>query len=171
MSVPKNENHLIAERRKKLAGIREQGAAFPNRVVREHKAADLQSEFGEKTKEELEVLDHKVSVAGRIMAKRGPFMVLEDVSGAIQIYASKSAQKQLKDTSGLWDIGDIVRPFPARPHLLRSMHSASQRVSYRFDWWQTGSMRKKRPLWFIRRWNLKKWSAPSRSLVLRNLLN
>ncbi|MGS2718826.1 lysine--tRNA ligase [Eionea flava] len=105
---PKDENKLIAERREKLTAIREQGVAFPNAVTREHKAADLQAEFGEKTKEELEALDHKVSVAGRVMAKRGPFMVLQDVTGRVQLYADKASQKQLKETCGLWDIGDIV---------------------------------------------------------------
>jgi lysyl-tRNA synthetase class 2 len=104
----KDENKLIAERREKLAAIREQGIAFPNDVTREDTAADLQAEFGEKTKEELETLDHQVSVAGRVMAKRGPFMVLQDVTGRIQLYASKGAQNQLKETCGLWDIGDIV---------------------------------------------------------------
>lgn len=104
----KDENKLIAERREKLAVIREQGIAFPNDVTREDTAADLQAEFGEKTKDELETLDHKVSVAGRVMAKRGPFMVLQDVTGRVQLYASKDAQKQLKATCGLWDIGDIV---------------------------------------------------------------
>lgn len=103
-----DENKLIAERREKLAAIREQGLAFPNQVKREHQAADLQTEFGEKTKAELEELDHKVSVAGRVMAKRGPFMVLQDASGRIQLYASKDAQNQLKASTGLWDIGDIV---------------------------------------------------------------
>lgn len=104
----KDENKLIAERREKLAAIREQGVAFPNDVTREDTAADLQAEFGDKTKEELEALDHQVSVAGRVMAKRGPFMVLQDVTGRIQLYASKAAQNQLKETCGLWDIGDIV---------------------------------------------------------------
>ncbi len=104
----KDENKLIAERREKLAAIREQGVAFPNDVTREDTAADLQAKFGDKTKEELEALDHQVSVAGRVMAKRGPFMVLQDVTGRIQLYASKAAQNQLKETCGLWDIGDIV---------------------------------------------------------------
>lgn len=104
----KDENKLIAERREKLAAIREQGVAFPNDVTRENTAADLQAKFGDKTKEELEALDHQVSVAGRVMAKRGPFMVLQDVTGRIQLYASKAAQNQLKETCGLWDIGDIV---------------------------------------------------------------
>lgn len=108
ISDQKEENKLIAERREKLNAIREQGIAFPNKVTREDTADALQKEFGEKAKDELETLDHKVSVAGRVMAKRGPFMVLQDVTGRIQLYASKTAQQQLKDTCGLWDIGDIV---------------------------------------------------------------
>ena len=38
------------------------------------------------------------------MARRGPFMVLQDQSGRIQIYADKAIQQDIKH----WDIGDIV---------------------------------------------------------------
>lgn len=103
-----DENKLIAERRQKLAAIREKGNAFPNDFRRADKSVDLQAQFGEKTKEELEALNHVVSVAGRIMAKRGPFMVLQDGNGSIQLYADKAAQEAIKDKWGLWDIGDIV---------------------------------------------------------------
>ena len=107
------ENKLIAERRAKLDAIRStalssQSSAFPNQLTREHLAADLQTQYGEETKEALAALDKKVSVAGRIMAKRGPFMVLHDVSGSIQLYMDKKTQQAIKATTGLWDIGDIV---------------------------------------------------------------
>ena len=70
-----DENKLIAERRAKLDTIRENCSAngHPNTFRREHYTADLQAEFGDKSKEELAELDHRVSVAGRILAKRGPF--------------------------------------------------------------------------------------------------
>jgi len=103
-----DENRLIAERREKLDVIREKGNAFPNDWDREHKAEELQLAHSEKTKEELEALDMKVSVAGRIMAKRGPFLVLQDVSGRIQAYADKTTQNDIKERWGQWDIGDIV---------------------------------------------------------------
>ncbi|WP_039913621.1 lysine--tRNA ligase [Cellvibrio mixtus] len=103
-----DENKLIAERRQKLSTIREKGNAFPNDFRRGDKSVDLQAQFGEKTKEELEALNHVVSVAGRIMAKRGPFMVVQDGEGSIQLYADKAAQEVIKDKWGLWDIGDIV---------------------------------------------------------------
>lgn len=103
-----DENKLIAERREKLNYIREQGNAFPNDWQREHKAADLQAAHGDKSKEELEELNIPVSIAGRIMAKRGPFMVIQDVSGRIQAYADKIVQNDIKERWGQWDIGDIV---------------------------------------------------------------
>jgi lysyl-tRNA synthetase class 2 len=105
---PADENKLIAERRNKLAAIREKGQAFPNEFRREDFANKLQEEFAEQTKEELETLGHQTSVAGRIMAKRGPFMVLQDVSGTIQLYADKTTQKAIRDRWGHWDVGDLV---------------------------------------------------------------
>ncbi len=107
-NTPQEENKLVAERRTKLAAIREKGNAFPNNFRREHNAEVLQREHGDKTKEELETLGYKASVAGRVMAKRGPFMVLQDVSGTIQLYADKQVQNTIKETWGQWDVGDIV---------------------------------------------------------------
>ncbi|MCL1127428.1 lysine--tRNA ligase [Shewanella surugensis] len=105
-----DENKLIAERRAKLEHIRTQCPAngHPNDFERKHKAADLQAEFGTNTKEALETLGHQVSIAGRIMAKRGPFLVLQDVSGRIQAYAAKEVQKELKAKFLGLDIGDII---------------------------------------------------------------
>ena len=107
-SQPVDENKLIAERRSKLAAIREKGQAFPNEFRREAFANKLQEEFAEQSKEELEALGHLTSVAGRVMAKRGPFMVLQDVSGSIQLYADKTTQKDIRDRWGHWDVGDLV---------------------------------------------------------------
>lgn len=105
---PHDENQLMAERRSKLAAIRAQGNPFPNQFRRSDFASGLQASYGEKTKEELETLNHQVSVAGRIMARRGPFMVLQDVSGRVQLYADKQTQQIIKDTWGQWDVGDLV---------------------------------------------------------------
>ncbi|NNC55018.1 MAG: lysine--tRNA ligase, partial [Pseudomonadales bacterium] len=88
------DNKLVAERRGKLQGLREAGQAFPNDFRRDALAADLQSELGDRDKESLEKLNRGAAVAGRIMAKRGPFLVLQDVSGRIQLYVDK---KQLPE--------------------------------------------------------------------------
>ncbi|MBZ9558189.1 MULTISPECIES: lysine--tRNA ligase [unclassified Modicisalibacter] len=109
-----DENRLIAERRAKLAARREQAAergtsVFPNDFRRDSAAAELQAELGDKDKEALEALDRQAAVAGRIMRKRGPFIVIQDVSGQIQLYVDKKGlpAEVLDDVKG-WDIGDIV---------------------------------------------------------------
>jgi len=103
-----DENKLIAERREKLDFLREKGNAFPNAFRREGYAQRLQDQFGDHSKEELEHLAQTVSVAGRVMAKRGPFFVLQDMTGQIQLYADKTAQNTIKEKWQTWDIGDIV---------------------------------------------------------------
>lgn len=104
-----NENRLIAERRAKLAAIRKQRQPFPNTFRRDSHAQELQDLLGGKSKEELETLDRRARVAGRIMAKRGPFLVLQDMTGRIQAYVDK---KRLPDALvneiKSWDIGDII---------------------------------------------------------------
>jgi Lysyl-tRNA synthetase (class II) len=99
-----DENKLIAERRAKLAQLRTEGNAFPNDFRPEHKAQELQQEFGEASKEELEALAKPVSVAGRVVRNRGAFMVLQDGSGQIQLYVTKEAREFAK----ILDLGDIV---------------------------------------------------------------
>ena len=81
-----DENKLIAERRAKLSAIRENCRAngFPNGFRRENYAEELQGQFGELDKETLEAQDNQVSIAGRVMAKRGPFLLLQDMTGRIQ---------------------------------------------------------------------------------------
>ncbi|MBB3142333.1 lysine--tRNA ligase [Halomonas organivorans] len=109
-----DENHLIAERRGKLAERRERaatdgGSAFPNDFRRDSTAAELAAELGDKDKPELEALARPAAVAGRIMRKRGPFIVIQDASGQIQLYVDKKGlpAEVLEDIKG-WDIGDIV---------------------------------------------------------------
>ncbi|MCY7296629.1 lysine--tRNA ligase [Alteromonas sp. a30] len=110
MTQQVDENKLIAERRAKLEDIRKgcNANGHPNTFRREHYSADLQAEFGEFDKEQLVEKAKRVSVAGRIMAKRGPFLVLQDMKGRIQAYASKDVQKDLKARYGNLDIGDII---------------------------------------------------------------
>lgn len=105
-----DENKLIAERRAKLSAIREncRSNGFPNHFRRENYADELQKRFGEKEKDTLEEEGNKVSIAGRVMAKRGPFLLLQDMTGRIQAYADKDVQKDIKARYGALDIGDII---------------------------------------------------------------
>jgi lysyl-tRNA synthetase, class II len=99
-----DENKLIAERRSKLAHLREQGNAFPNTFRPKHKSAYLQDNFSEFTKEQLEARGEVVSVAGRIIRNRGAFMVLQDGAGQIQLYVTAEARAFAK----IVDLGDII---------------------------------------------------------------
>ena len=103
------ENKLIAERRGKLNAIRAKRNPFPNDFRREHYASELQALHGEKDKPTLEELNFKSAIAGRIMAKRGPFIVIQDSSGRIQMYVDKKQlPAELLEEIKHWDIGDIV---------------------------------------------------------------
>lgn len=99
-----DDNKLIAERRAKLAELRDQGNPFPNDFRRDATAAELQEQYGDKTKEELESLGIKVAIAGRMMLDRKAFKVVQDMTGRIQVYASKDVQKDTRH----WDLGDII---------------------------------------------------------------
>lgn len=104
-----DENKLISIRRQKLSEIRQQRNAFPNNFRRNALAGDLQNKYSEKTKEELLEINQQARVAGRIMAKRGPFLLLQDMSGRIQAYIDrKGLEKTLVKDIDTWDIGDII---------------------------------------------------------------
>lgn len=104
-----DENRLIAERRAKLAALREQGLAFPNDFRRSALAGDLQTEFESTEKSELETADRHFSVAGRLIRNRGAFLLIQDGSDMIQLYINR---EQLSDDAvqaiKTWDLGDIV---------------------------------------------------------------
>ena len=51
--LQQEENKLIAQRKEKLAAVREQGNAFPNDFRRDSYCADLQKQYADKSKEEL----------------------------------------------------------------------------------------------------------------------
>jgi lysyl-tRNA synthetase class 2 len=107
-----DENHLIAERRAKLARLRERGIAFPNDFRRNALAADLMNAYGAKSAAALDAAPVRVKVAGRLRAKRvmgkASFAKIEDGSGAIQIFLQQSALGAAYDEFKGWDIGDIV---------------------------------------------------------------
>ena len=50
------ENHIIAERRAKLAALRENGVAYPNDFVRTDLFGDIRAKYQDTTAEELEAL-------------------------------------------------------------------------------------------------------------------
>ena len=109
-----DENKLIAQRREKLAALRENGVAFPNDFRRNVMAGELHAEYGEKSKEELDELGVRVSIAGRMMLKRvmgkASFATLQDMSGRIQLYVTRDELPEgfYNEQFKKWDLGDII---------------------------------------------------------------
>ncbi|HUL96166.1 MAG TPA: lysine--tRNA ligase [Usitatibacter sp.] len=112
--LPQDENQIIAERRAKLAKLREAGQAFPNDFRREHLSSELHARYGAKTKEELEAeKPGPFVVAGRMMLKRvmgkASFATLQDMGGRIQLYVNNDGVGAgAHDTFKHWDLGDIL---------------------------------------------------------------
>ncbi len=112
-AAPQDENHIIAERRAKLAEWRATGRAFPNDFSRENTAGKLDELYGAKTHEELEATPVEVKIAGRMMLKRvmgkASFATLQDVSGRIQLYVTRDRiGEDVYADFKRWDMGDIL---------------------------------------------------------------
>ena len=107
--LQQEENALIALRKEKLAAERAKGQAFPNDFRRDSYCNDLQKQYVAKTKEELEAAAIPVKVAGRIMLNRGSFMVIQDMTGRIQVYVNrKTLPEETLAAVKTWDLGDII---------------------------------------------------------------
>jgi lysyl-tRNA synthetase class 2 len=108
-----DENQIIAERRAKLAKLREAGPAFPNDFVRTHRAGDLQAGYEHMSRDELAAKNIEVAVAGRMLLKRvmgkASFATVQDGSGRIQFFiADDDAGSQAHEAFKQWDMGDII---------------------------------------------------------------
>src|SRR5580698_5331579 len=107
-----DENHLIAERRAKLARLRERGIAFPNDFRRNALAADLVQAYGGKTPEALAAEAVRVRVAGRLRRKnvmgKGSFAKIEDGSGGIQVRLERDMLQETYEDFKTWDVGDVI---------------------------------------------------------------
>ena len=111
-------NTVMAERRHKLAAIREKGIAFPNDFRPQHKAADLHLQYGDKSNETLDDFRVEVCVAGRMMLKRvmgkASFATIQDASGEkingrIQLFITDGqAGADSHEAFKHYDIGDIL---------------------------------------------------------------
>ncbi|MGG3799721.1 lysine--tRNA ligase [Metabacillus fastidiosus] len=107
-------NDQLRVRREKLNSLREKGLdPFGKRFERTNQTAELFTTYNDLSKEELAEKEVKVTIAGRIMTKRGKgkagFAHIQDLSGQIQIYVRKDAvgdeSYELFNTA---DLGDII---------------------------------------------------------------
>ena len=109
-----DENQLIAQRRQKLAQLRERGVAFPNDFRRDALAEDLLATHAHKAPETLEAESIPVRVAGRLMSRRvmgkASFSHLQDMSGRIQLFVQRDAvgEEAYAAYKRELDLGDIL---------------------------------------------------------------
>ena len=103
-----NLSEILRIRREKLSALQQEGRDpfQETKYVVSHHAQEIKDQF-----EQLE--GNQVSVAGRLMSKRGmgkvSFCDLQDRSGRIQLYARKDEMDaQVYDRFRKYDIGDIV---------------------------------------------------------------
>ena len=117
-----DENRLVAERRAKLAALREAGEAFPNDFRKDATAVRLHERFADADAEALEQVGEEFAVAGRMMAKRVmgkiAFVRLQDRSGDIQLVVQRdNLPAGVFADFKHWDVGDIVG---ARGRIMRT---------------------------------------------------
>lgn len=107
-----NDQQLI--RREKMAALAEQGIdPFGKRFERTADSAQLKEKYSDKTKEELHELAETVTIAGRLMTKRGKgkvgFAHIQDREGQIQIYVRKdTVGEENYQIFKIADIGDFL---------------------------------------------------------------
>jgi len=87
---------LEVEREKKLEELRAADIRpYPNDIVPSHQAVDLLERFAESSREKLDGVDERFSLAGRMMSVRlfgqAGFAHLKDSSGSIQIFVEKKS--------------------------------------------------------------------------------
>jgi lysyl-tRNA synthetase class 2 len=115
-----DENKLVEERREKLKALRAKGIAFPNDFRRKDFSDALHSQWGEKSKEDLEKQKPQTVVAGRMMLKRvmgkASFATLQDGSGRIQAYITQDVPGY--EDFKHWDLGDLLG---VEGHLFKTM--------------------------------------------------
>lgn len=107
-------NKLIAERKHKLAALREDGFLFPNDFRRDSISSDVIATYGHLSKEALEEQKITVSLGGRIMTRRimgkASFTTIADMGGKIQLYVARDSLPEgvYNEQFKKWDLGDII---------------------------------------------------------------
>jgi lysyl-tRNA synthetase class 2 len=113
MSEQYDENKLIAQRREKLAALRQSGTAFPNDFRRNTLVQSLHDQYGDEDGATIESRNIRPKAAGRLMAKRlmgkASFIHIQDQSGRMQVFLQKDGLPEgLYEGFKQWDIGDLI---------------------------------------------------------------
>jgi lysyl-tRNA synthetase class 2 len=108
-----DDSPLVAERRAKLAALRQAGTAYPNDFKPTHHAASLLAKHGGDEPRALDAAAVRVRVAGRLMLKRimgkASFATLQDATGRIQIHVSHDVTGEAAHAAFKhYDLGDWI---------------------------------------------------------------
>jgi len=112
--VSEELNDQMRVRREKVETYREKGLdPFGGKFIRTNEAQALHEQYDRFSKPELEEKGDRVTIAGRVMTKRGKgkvgFAHIQDASGQIQIYVRKDEIGEAAyDIYKTVDIGDII---------------------------------------------------------------
>lgn len=113
MSV-EQQSQVIKQRHEKALSLQEEGQPlYPNHFRPKHSIAEVRDRLGDASSDELETLQDRFVIAGRMMARRdygkSVFFDIKDFSGAIQAYIRKNAvsDDQFEQFKKV-DIGDIL---------------------------------------------------------------
>lgn len=106
-------NDQMKVRREKMKDLIDKGIdPYGCKFVRTHLSGDLVTKYNDLTKEDLEKKNIEVTIAGRIMTKRGKgkagFAHIQDLKGQIQIYVRKDRVEDQYELFKNIDLGDIV---------------------------------------------------------------
>ena len=110
MSIEEEYKNGVAH----LEELKKRGAAlYPNQLRVTHTSAEILERFGETSKEELEKLDERFAIAGRLMFLRSfgkaGFWKIKDRRGTLQVFVEeKTLSPEIFAISKLIDLGDIV---------------------------------------------------------------
>jgi lysyl-tRNA synthetase class 2 len=109
-STPSDQS---AQRRAKLAALREQSNPYPNDFRRTVWAAELLEKYSDRDAQSLEADAIEVAVVGRMMSQRimgkASFAHIQDGSGRMQLYARRDDLPEgVYAEFKKWDLGDIV---------------------------------------------------------------
>ena len=107
-----NDQQIV--RRQKMQDLMDKGIEPFGRAYKvTHHSKDLKDLYGDKTKEEIEALNVRASIAGRIMSKRRMgklgFMHVQDKNGQVQVVVNKNVVgEEVYEIFKASDIGDII---------------------------------------------------------------
>ena len=107
-----NDQQIV--RRQKMQDLMDKGIEPFGRAYKvTHHSKDLKNLYGEQSKEEIEALNVRASIAGRIMSKRRMgklgFMHIQDKDGQVQVVVNKNiVGEEVYEIFKASDIGDII---------------------------------------------------------------